>query len=343
MKRLLLTALLFSSLLAAQDSSYPQKKIQRSTLPRYIPEEPKTSKFLFSGDLLYWIPEMDGLVYARETYMVKRQTFDPNDQTLKTVSQPESSPLEVIGNWQPGVRLSLGYLFDEKGWDALINWSYFKNEPSHRAIAIERVSPAILPPSYSFGTTMDEARGKWYLLQHTLDFELGRNFPVGKAFLARPFVGLSGTSIHNKNVFHYSMTSQDHSFSIEFPMKSNFLGLGPRIGGNLAYEFGKGIGIFALGSGSVMMGTFENSFDGVSHSPRSMRAITSMQIQMGFQWKKRILDKYFVGLKTAWEQNFYNGVNRSVRQIARTQNTPRLRESGDLILKGLTASCHLDF
>lgn len=346
MKSFLLTTLMAVNCLTAQESSFPKKKIERSSLPRYTPEEAKTAKVLFSGDLLYWVPEMEGLIYANETVMIESQKYNSKKEVVETVESPESRPFQVQGNWRPGVRVSAGYLFDEKGWDTIINWSYFKNDPSHRAHQASnntKITPSTLVPDTFIATNINEARGKWYLIQNTVELEVGRNFPVGNKFLARPFVGLAGTNIRNKNVFHYSVDTPIYSGSIEVPMKSNFLGLGPRIGGSLSHEFGKGIGIFALTSGSVMLGKFENSFNRASHSPGSLHTITTMQIQMGWQWKQNYKDKYFFGLRAAWEQNFYSGVNRSVRQIAKLQKTPTYRESGDLILKGLTASCHLDF
>lgn len=321
-----LIALTFASALFAADEFTPPK-------PRFIQEEPKTSRWLFAADLLYWTAEMEGLQYASRVVPVYEKEREKKTRSL-------------TGDWEPGVRVSTGYLFDENGWDIAANWSYYRNEPSQKMVKKDarKVKP-FLPPANSFYTSsgVDTAEAKWTLLQNSAEAEVGRNFPVGETFLVRPFFGLKALSIRNKTLFEYTLETDLFSSTAALPTKSNFIGAGPRIGSNIAYEFGKGIGIFFMGSGSVLYGKFDSSFNKVPDKKHDAKTVTSMQVQMGGQWKRTFGNKYHFGFQAAWEQNFYSNINQAMNHIIRARGETPYHEEGDLSLKGLTASCHLDF
>lgn len=336
-----LIALTIATALSTADEFTPPGSIPTAR-PRFTVEEEKTSRWLVSGDLLYWAPEMDGLHFANRRiphYVLQQKTKGAAPQVTKTT---RDKPRELKGDWEPGVRVSMGYLFDEKGWDVLTSWSYYRTEPTAHLIKKENereVVPTNLSQNGFFATTVNSAKAKWTLAQNSADIEVGRNFPVGDVFLARPFCGIKGVTIKSKTMFEYNLESSLMSATSTLHTKSNFTGAGPRLGGNLAYEFGKGIGIFFLGSGSLLYGQFTASFDGIPKELSNLKTMTAMQIQMGAQWRKTFANKYHLGILASWEQNFYSKVNQAVKYL----NNNRFIEEGDVALKGLTASCHLDF
>lgn len=340
MKMVLIALATTATLFAADNFTTPNTTARR---PKILPAETKSSRWLFSGDFLYWTPEMEGLKFANRSIPSKNEVYDEKTQETVVQITHETKGLEVEGNWEPGVRLSMGYLFDEKGWDAALHWTYFRNEPSKAASkkGEESLSPTVA--TKSFFNSADAVKGKWYLLQNTADLEVGKNYPVGKFFLARPFCGLKGLSLRNKTVFQYHYQINTYLRTAEVSTKSNFMGAGPRVGGNVAYEFGRGLGIFALGSASLLYGEFDTTFNGSAERNKALRTVTTMQIQMGGQWKTTFGKKYHLGFLAAWEQNFYSKVNRAVRQLEPSRDKSFHKDNGDLILKGLTASCHLDF
>ncbi len=340
MKMVLIALATTAALFAADNLTPPNTPARR---PKILPEEAKNSRWLFSGDFLYWSPEMEGLKFANRSIPSHNEVYDEKMEKMIVQTTYRTKNLEVEGEWEPGIRLSMGYLFDEKGWDAALHWTYFRNEPSRSASqkGEETLSPAVA--TKSFINSANAVKGKWHLQQNTADLEVGKNYPVGKVFLARPFFGLKGLSLKNKTIFQYLYGTDHFSATSEVSTKSNYLGAGPRIGGNVAYEFGRGLGIFALGSASMLYGEFDTTFNGSAERNKALRTVSAMQIQMGGQWKKTFGKKYHLGFLAAWEQNFYSGVNRAVRLLEPSRDKSFHKDNGDLILKGLTASCHLDF
>lgn len=339
MKKTLIALTIASALFAAEEFTPPK--------PRFIQEEPKTSRWLFSADFLYWTAEMEGLQYASRVVPGYRVSYNHRTGKEEVVPTERAKRIRSLtGDWEPGVRVSMGYLFDDKGWDIAANWSYFRNEPSERMVrkGNRKVNPFILPSDSFFTTSgVDAAEAHWTLLQNSAEAEVGRNFSVGETFLVRPFFGLKALSVRNKTLFEYTLTTDLFSSTAALPTKSNFMGAGPRIGSNLSYEFGKGIGLFFMGSGSVLYGKFDSSFNKIRDKKHDAKTVTAMQVQFGGQWKRTFGKNYHFGLQAAWEQNFYSNINQAMNHfILAKQETP-YHEEGDLSLKGLTASCHLDF
>jgi hypothetical protein len=338
MKMVLIALATASALFGADEFTSPANVAAKR--PKFAPVEEKNARWLLSGDFLYWSPEMEGLKFANKSTPSDTEVYNEKTGAYITERTYQTKSLEVRGEWEPGFRMSMGYLFDEKGWDAAVHWTYFKNAASKAA---SQKGNEILAPAFTgnfFSNSVNTASGKWSLQQNEADLEVGKNYPVGDIFLARPFFGLKGISLKNKTVFEYAYETAHFSASNKVPAKNNFLGAGPRVGGNVAYEFGRGIGLFALGSASVLYGQFDTSFKGVSERNKALRTVSTMQIQMGLQWKKAFGKKYYLGFLAAWEQNFYSGVNRTLRYVEKGGDE---RDNGDLILRGLTASSHLDF
>ncbi|MBX7066331.1 MAG: hypothetical protein K1X28_03790 [Parachlamydiales bacterium] len=354
MKKTFIALTLAAALFAADEFTPPK--------PRFMPEEAKTSRWLLSADFLYWTAEMEGLQYATRTVPDFQTQINPVTNTTSIV--PYNRPKRtrsLRGDWEPGLRVSTGYLFDEKGWDLVMNWSYFRTEPSEKLVKKgedRRVIPFYLPTTnfYTSSKEVDVAKAKWTHLQLSAEIEAGKNFPVGKTFLARPFFGLKGISLKNKTLFEYTLNNPLFTAKTKVPTKSNFIGAGPRVGGNVAYEFGKGLGIFFLGSGSLLYGNFDASFNGVKERKPAITKVedkeakvptphfvTAMQVQLGGQWTRAIGKKYHFALQAAWEQNFYSNVNQIVNHFVQHKEQTTPFDDGDLSLKGLTASCHLDF
>jgi len=332
MKKHLFALTAACSLFAANDLAPPQN-LQKAR-PRILPEEEKNSQFLVSGDFLYWIPEMENFNYVNQSFPTEVKQVNQITKQVETTTSYKPRPLEIKGAWEPGLRLSLGYLFDEKGWDAGLIWTYFKNDSVSEAKSKpeQKLSPIPLPTGTSYASSIDKATGKWNLNQNMGDLEVGRNFLVGEEFHARPFFGIRGARIENKETLLYTSQFLNTHVSI----KSRFWGAGPRVGASAAYEMGKGIGIFALGSGSLLAGTIDSS----PEKSAGIHTVTSLQIEIGCQWKRTFQNKYHLGLQAAWEQNFFSGVSRPLVQL---QQKGHLTGYDDLALKGLTASCHLNF
>ena len=113
---MVLIALATTAALFAADNLTPPNTPARR--PKILPEEAKNSRWLFSGDFLYWSPEMEGLKFANRSIPSHNEVYDEKIEKMVVQTTYRTKNLEVEGDWEPGIRLSMGYLFDEKGWDA---------------------------------------------------------------------------------------------------------------------------------------------------------------------------------------------------------------------------------
>lgn len=338
MKKHLFALTASCSLFAANDLAQPER--MQNIRPLLLPEEEKSSKLLLSGDFLYWIPDLDHLTFANEAHPFEAQQLNKKTLQLETVTAYNYTPIDMRGEWEPGLRLSAGYLFDEKGWDAVLHWTYFKNDTSTEISSKpEQKLATIVPPADQISPNLvDTAKGKWHLNQNIADIEIGKNYPVGEAFHARPFFGLRGARIESKELLFYTIQTPDTSTSSHISTKSCYWGTGPRVGASADYEMGKGIGVFALGSGAILAGGLNSS----SSKLGGIHTVASLQIEVGCQWKRTFQNKYHLGIQAAWEQNFFSGATRPFPQFQDKAYKEEDTDS-DLALKGLTASCHLNF
>jgi hypothetical protein len=179
------------------------------------PEVKDGVDLFLTGDLLIWKTQIDGLSYASE-YTIEAN----NDQgPLQPLNGKTNNP---HFNYQYGFKAALGCNLSHDGWDAILSWTWFRDESKSHAQATDNYAlfPSLLMSPLSIGpflTTASEADFKWDLHFDMLDLEMGREFYAGKWLALRPFFGLRSAWIdQNNKAMYYGVTLQETTIEIPF-------------------------------------------------------------------------------------------------------------------------------
>jgi Legionella pneumophila major outer membrane protein precursor len=157
-------------------------------------------------DFLYWYGRENGLSYA---IVEKTVPLGSVDVAMTTATTPISYKY-TNAKWKPGVRLGLGWNTDCDGWDAYLNWTYYKGKQtgSTKVAPFSGPIPAVggqgvlLPWANNaigyggvgaFGINLyNSGSAQWQLTLNQIDLEMGRRYYLSKCFTMRPYAGLRG-------------------------------------------------------------------------------------------------------------------------------------------------------
>lgn len=306
---------------------------RQNLYPPFLSEGTKTPSLVFSANFLYWTPQIDGLEFALLSSPIEQSIYNEKTQDFEVTRTYETRPIEIKGSWQPGLRVLAGYQFDKQGWDALAFWTHFRNHTTTEVFPKEEERLFFLPSVYGESASIGAAKGTWAFRQNSMDIEAGYRMVLNEFFTARPFGGIKGFLVTSESYFQYVLSNPAIPFAIL--RTDRYLGLGPRLGGNATYEFGRGISLFALASFSLLFGN--STSDLGQNTLQSFETVSSLQVQLGAGWERNFRN-YDLGLQALWEQNTYSNILQSPYEFSSFAEM-----GGDLLLKGFTASCYLNF
>ena len=243
-----------------------------------------------------------------------------------------------------------------------------------------------------------DAFSRWKLHIDMLDLDLGRAFYVSKALSLRPFAGLRGLWIRqqqdnvylgmqaapkylvpaasgataNSSLAPGSFNTPNVTYLVENEEK--FRGVGPRVGMDTMWSFGRGFGLYACGAISLIYGRLdvehEESYTlGEPTSPCDdecececeipvleiegnegrckrqwfTRAVTD--ITLGLSWDRQLgnNDRYHLGFALGWEHHMFFGLNQFLRFHDKLEQGSMTTNQGDLATQGWTLSGRFDF
>ena len=123
---------------------------------------------------------------------------------------------EMDYEWQSGFKAGIGYNLSPDKWDLFLNWTCIRPEahgnfhvgsgPSDLMLAV--LADGILQGNQIIIIVSEEAKANWHLNFNTLDFELGRDFYVGRYLSIRPFAGLKAGILHQKFLVKYHRNTE---------------------------------------------------------------------------------------------------------------------------------------
>ncbi|MGE0671232.1 MAG: Lpg1974 family pore-forming outer membrane protein, partial [Parachlamydiales bacterium] len=213
------------------------------------------------------------------------------------------------------------------------------------------------------------ASGHWKLHYNILDFELSRQFYVGKWLSIRPKMGLRAAWINQHfNVKYHSIfvtTAGAFPFDQSFRCHQEFNGVGIKFGSDLQFYMNKAWSILGNLSTSLLWGETElkqkvagrifvdttNSFPETIRFTKSVNKIrTNLEGLLGLQWQTYYhQDKYRFGVSALYSFAYWFSQNQltnhsitpspSLEQPAVVDNSA----NGDLQLQGLNFQLEFDF
>lgn len=303
------------------------------------------------ADALFMQATEDGLNYAVQT----------NDSAIPVTTGLDGKVKNTTYDWSWGFRVGLGYNFDHDGWDALLNWTWFR---AHESKNETTELPEVLTPTYAAYTAStsfyNHARGTAHLHFNVLDFELGREFFVSKWLTLRPFIGGRGIWISRTFSTKYNTVTDSLSIEIEPKLQNRFRAGGARAGLNTQWGLGCGWSFFGECALSLLYGTqrlhqtqenesslVEARVVDVHNNWSASRAMTDLAA--GLRWDHLFGgDQYRIRFQLAWEQHMLFGFSRFMNF---TSTVPALSgnlgkyafNSGDLTVNGLSFEARFDF
>jgi hypothetical protein len=259
-------------------------------------------------------------------------------------------------DWSWGFRAGLGYNFEHDGWDALLNWTWFRaneKKESHPASGNVDWPTQINVANAGADSTASskEATGHGRLHLNFLDFELGREFFVSKWLTLRPFVGARGAWINRNFSFEYEGLSGTGT-SVGGHNHNRFRGGGLRSGLNTQWGLGSGWSFFGDLALSLIYGVQrlhehqDNDTTGarVEHVHNSWTIVRPMlDLAFGFRWDRLLsCDQYRIRVQLGWEQHTMFGFEKDMNFVSGGQGKFTFNQ-GDLALSGVSLQLRFDF
>ncbi len=298
-----------------------------------------------SADFLYWDWQQDFLQIG----------------TLVDGSFGSSKSLYLDPNYHPGFQIGVGFnLLGMDDWHFFSEYTWYKNRSWALTKATEE-EPIVLPSSFS---RMDQQLQKQAHLVgvlktqasmhfNALDILLGRPFYMGRKLTANVFMGLKTLWLSERSLLESFTDTIDLTSGKKLLLYSKWRqkswALGPKIGVDASWLFGKGLKLLANGSFSTLYTrytVYANSETVVNLGKKikgrqeelnnygTLRPIT--ETFLGIGWESHFLDDSFrIDLAIGYDFNVYWAYNMN---YAVTD-----QKIGSMYLHGLNVHVRLDF
>jgi hypothetical protein len=247
------------------DSQKAQKKEKKEKKPTPPPVNPTARTcpdgygFTTMAEFTYWNAFDDGLTVA----------FQVNSD--KSTNSSSIRPLTMDSDWQPGFRVGIGYNAVYDDWWTDLNYTYFRSRDTISRNPFTKNSIFLVSilenPLVNQGNNLstNDFNLHWKLGVDLLDLEMGRNFFVSNRLSLSPFASVRGVWIrrHIKVNSDGTQDTQSNSstgrqtitqnWTDSLRMKQDIWAVGPRIGVNTRWLFGKsGFAFFMNADGALM-------------------------------------------------------------------------------------------
>jgi hypothetical protein len=320
---------------------------------------PKAGPYV-SMEYLYWKPFQEQLNFC--ALVTGRGVSDGGPGEITIV--PQTLKFEHTS----GFRAALGYDFHYEKYDTCFAWTYF-HPTAKRHIS---QSDHVIFFAFPFGGLTDSdvpnaasSTSKWRMAFDMFDFEFARKFTVGKRFTIRPLIGVKGGWINQSQYASYKNIPLGASSNIieivqgTFKRKNNFHGMGPRLGADLRYGFGREFGVFGTFSGAALYGHLDatttifltdtltnsgaagNGAKTYTYSYGYSPLRTTAQLLVGVDWAKCLFQKWQIRLSAAYEAQIWWNQFLALGDFSEEVNS--IYGYADLWMQGLTVQARFDF
>lgn len=293
-------------------------------------EEPRPGPFAFAYpfDLDLNCPKdfyvhVDGLLMqAKEDGL----DFALNDSTKPDASTPVTNG-QMVGfssnnhdyDWNPGMRVGLGFYLDHDAWNFDFNWTWlnltnYKNAKSTTALGalLPQWSLGIGTPTNQIGAEMS---GKWDAHYNMFDISLGKAYYVSRYFIVNPHFGVRGGWIDQHFAVDMGGNSAVGNSRTIMHADNDFWGIGTRCGIDTDWVLGKGWCLFGNVAASMLFGKFDidqnytlpllaagTNVDGYNIDSHFYQNVPNFEIVLGIGWGAHFNKKRnHISLRAAYE------------------------------------------
>lgn len=316
--------------------------------PQYYDLQCDWGAFL-TVDFLYWYARENNLAYALKVQSIRNTTSVPFTQSIIFVPKTYE---HINTDWEPGVRVGLGWNSCCDGWDYYLHWTYFKNDKSastfvpdyglddNKFIPLEGEF-ALLNPWLNASLhgnldaqTFDKISANWSLRFNSIDLEIGRKYWLSSCFTLRPYTGLRSAwtkTILSTNSFRNFTTPFILAQEFIDRYKNKYWGVGFVGGIQPNWHFCRNFILFSNLDVSLIWGKAEmekreaqieteegeltnDYFSSSKNDFFKMQAI--FDLALGLRWEETwCCDRYRTALDLGWEHHIWLNHNTRTQTI----------------------------
>ena len=343
---LILIRLLFSFFLVLSCACFSQEK--------------EETRFFVDGEFLYWKPDQTGMTYCLVSNVLSSAVLGSNNQDKQQHT-----------NWNAGFRVGSGVRVAKVHCDLAAYWTHFSHTMNGStstdnfilgtqlflgsSIPIGGGGVAQLNPG---GIAAGPARSQWKLHVNLIECDFGYQICFNNRFSLHPYLGIKGGWVNQEQIIHYDRFFDLNTqifFDSTMILKNNFKGLGPQLGLDGDFIFGRGFGLMGNLSAALLCGSSHNPaafhvendplsfpFSDFSINYQKSRLIPVVQSQIGFNWGKECFQHFVFYLNVSYEVQYFWSTWRNQTSVIQNLAIPDAGY-GNLMLHGVTGQVQLAF
>lgn len=237
--------------------------------------------------------------------------------------------IDYNNKWAWGFKLEGSYHYNT-GNDANLNW-YHLGKSSTRNFTTDYTLFGLAPVVAAGSASTDP---KW----DAVNIEFGQHVDFGENKHIRFHGGAEYVRLANSSTIATTGTVSTVPYSATFVRKPTFNGFGPRLGADMGYDWGNGLGVYANGAGAVLVGSskLSSSFTDTLVTPFSVSAskttmVPELEAKLGIKYDYAMAQgDLTLDLGWMWV-NYFN----AHQAVAANLGVPSNINEGDFGLQGL--------
>ncbi|NBO24505.1 MAG: hypothetical protein EBU93_04660 [Chlamydiae bacterium] len=267
---------------------------------------------------------------------------------------PKNGELRQINNtWSFGVNGTLSYQFPHDGEQvSLYNCFYNQSSSNSVSSAIDssilqlKAMGDIIPASSFF--YCNQAKSSLDITYDLLSLELARDFYLSQYLSIRPNTGLLSSWVWLKNQTSYSGGLDLGGNRIYVEDRTNWYGIGPKLGVDLVFGLGHGISFFGEITGSLLYGRNKvlhqerysaNDVQVVNIQSQTHTLIPYSLGSIGFCFESSFFDdKNLFKFRVAYQNQIFVGMNQMIQvggySLEETYADTIQKQAGSLVTSG---------
>lgn len=266
----------------------------------------------------------------------------PNEDSTLDLNTPNTEGLGRIRSasfdWNPGVRVGLGYTTKRDFWETLAQYTWFSTSGSRTHSRSSEASPSdvLMSTFYSSPNTITSARNTVSFSYQMGDLLAKRSFLPTEQIKLCFSLGTTGGFIKEQSKITYESLNNTYVKN-----SWSFGGGGFRAGLDSNWHIGKGFGLFSRVSFAAILGHYANSeritTDGPAENPLTQAVVPfpnhlansdfsgillmpTTQFALGFDWTRSFTNCCISGVNLALATEFNNLAN--LQQVFKTTSAP---------------------
>lgn len=268
---------------------------------------------------------------------------------------------------EPGFRVGIAYEDRCSSWDLNLFWTSLHTKETSNAVSKERgIIPTTIPVASAFGFVFasgssdfgfaSSAKSVWDFQFDAVDLQLGRSVCLLQDTIFRPYVGIKGANImqRQENSFGGFFDPQEVVINALDTRTNKFRGVGLSFGLDTRWNFASCLNLVAGASSSYLCGQFITKNDpratsglnliGVSTKANKNSRIRPMaETYLGLDWTGPLCNGLEITLAVAYEmQYWWNQWQVTTTVVSDVINNAQAPQ-GDLMMQGLTVRLAFSF